>query len=138
MGPRRDAINAEIAKVLEEIPNAENVIRAELLPYDQERHYDFASNSGYDPGTFVEQLTIPMFYTYGEKDQNIPTAQSVVALDSLIESGKKIEYRVFAGVGHGLATWKGALQFGYAPGYLDTLDSWTAARLDELQQSSSP
>jgi pimeloyl-ACP methyl ester carboxylesterase len=136
-GPRRDAINVEIARVFEEIPNVENVIRAELLPYEQERHTSFAANSGYDPGPFIEQLDIPMFYTFGEHDENLPTVQSVAALDLLIESGKKIEYRVFAGVGHGLATWRGALQFGYVPGYLDVLDEWTAARVAELRQHSS-
>jgi len=133
-GPRRDSINAEIARVFEEIPNAENVIAPELVDYDQKEHSDFAANSGYDPGPFVEQLDIPMFYTFGENDLNNPTVQSVVALDLLIENGKKIDYRVFAGVGHSLATWKGALQFGYVPGYLDTLDDWTAARIAEIQQ----
>lgn len=137
VGPRRDAINAAIARVVEKIPNADDVIRSELPPYDQRRHADFAANSGYDPGPFLARLDIPMFYTFGEDDVNIPTAQSVAALDVLIESGKNIEYRVFAGVGHSLAAWKGALQFGYVPGFLDVLDVWTAARLDELQGNSS-
>jgi pimeloyl-ACP methyl ester carboxylesterase len=136
-GPRRDAINAEIARVFEEIPNAENAIRAELLPFDQEVHTRFAANSGYDPGPFIEQLDIPMFYTLGEHDENLPTAQSVAALKLLIESGKNIEYRVFTGVGHGLATWRGALQFGYVPGYLNVLDEWTAARDTELRQHAA-
>jgi pimeloyl-ACP methyl ester carboxylesterase len=137
VGPRRDATNAEIAKVFEQLPNAESVINSELLPYDQDRHADFAANNGYDPGPFIERLDIPTFYAFGEDDVNIPTEQSVAALDALIRSGKKIDYRVFAGVGHGLATWKGALQFGYVPGYLDALDEWTGARLDELQENSS-
>ena len=136
-GSRRDAINAEIARTLEEIPNAENVVPTELQPYDQEQHARFAANSGYDPGPFIKRLEIPMFYTFGEYDVNIPAVQSVAALDLLVENGKNIEYRVFAGVGHGLATWKGALQFGYVPGYLGILNEWTAARLDELRENSS-
>ncbi len=136
VGPRRDAINAAIARIFEQIPNAGEVIRSELLPYDQQGHADFATNSAYDPGPFIARLDIPMFYAFGERDVNVPTAQSAAALDVLIEGGKNVEYRVFAGVGHSLATWKGALQFGYVPGFLDVLDVWTAARLHELQGSS--
>ena len=133
-GSRRDAINNEIARVIAEVPNAQTVVPAELVAYDQEDHARFAANSAYDPGPFVRELDIPMYFTYGELDPNIPTKQSVAELDALRESGKDIEYRVFPGVGHGLASWKGALELGYVPGYLDTLDSWTAELRLQYQQ----
>jgi pimeloyl-ACP methyl ester carboxylesterase len=133
-GPRRDAINMEIARVIAEVPNAHNFTPSELAAYDQEAHVRFAANSTYDPGPFVHELNIPMYFTYGELDPNIPTKQSVAELDALIESGKNIEYRVFSGVGHGLATWKGALELGYVPGYLDALDSWTDDRRENRQR----
>lgn len=137
-GTRRDALNAEIASVFQQVPNAESVIRPELLPYDQGMHARFATNSGYDPGPFIAAVDIPMFYAFGENDVNIPTAQSVATLDELIQSGKRVEYEVFPNVGHSLATWKGALQFGYVPGYLDILDEWTAERLGQFRDDSSP
>ena len=133
-GPRRDAINLEIARVITEVPNAETVIAPELIAYDQKDYARFAANFGYDPGPFVRELTIPMYFTYGERDPNVPTKQSVAELDALRVSGKNIEYQVFPGVGHGLATWKGALELGYVPGYLDTLDRWTGDRQIQTQR----
>lgn len=133
-GPRRDAINVEIARVIAEVPNAETVIDPELVAYDQEDLVRFAANSAYDPGPFVLELDIPMYFTYGELDPNVPTKQSVAELDALQVTGKNIEYRVFPGVGHGLATWKGALELGYVPGYLDTLDRWTDDRRLQRQR----
>lgn len=133
-GSRRDAINTEIARVIAEVPNAESVIAPELVAYDQEDHLRFAANAAYDPRPFVHQLDIPMYFTFGEFDPNIPTKQTVAELDALLASGKNIEYRVFPGVGHGLATWKGALELGYVPGYLDTLDHWTDDRRSQRQR----
>ena len=133
-GARRDAVNAEITHVIEQVPGAGNVIRSELEPYDQERDAGFASSSSYNPQPFVESIDIPMYYAFAENDVNIPTAQSVALLDALIQSGKRIDYTVFPDIGHSLATWKGALQFGYVPGFLDILDEWTSARLDEHRQ----
>jgi pimeloyl-ACP methyl ester carboxylesterase len=132
-GPRRDSINAEISRVLAEVPNTATAIAPELMAYDQEVYARFAANSGYDPGPFVRELNIPMYFTYGELDPNIPTQQSVAELDVLVASGKHIEYQVFPGVGHGLATWKGALDLGYVPGYLDALDLWTKDRRSQRQ-----
>jgi pimeloyl-ACP methyl ester carboxylesterase len=128
-GPRRDSINAEIARLYSEIPNAERYIDPQLAAYDATENKAFAANSSYDPGPFIEQLKIPLYYAFGEYDVNVPTVQSAAALESLISEGKDITYKVFPGVGHNLATWKGALDFGYVPGYLDALDEWTANKL---------
>jgi hypothetical protein len=131
-GPRRDAVNAAIADARDAMPHAVEWIPTELVPYDQEQHAQFAANSAYDAGPFIDELDIPMYFTLAENDINNPVQRCVAELESLIDKGKAIEFNVFPNVGHSLASWKGVLQFGYVPGYLHILDEWTAERFDSL------
>ena len=129
-GPERDAINRQIAKLRGEIPMADQVLAEELRPYDVESYEEFAADSSYDPSPFLSEIDIPMYYTFGELDINIPTRRSVAVLEALVEEqGKDIVITVYPDVGHGLATWKGLLSVGFVPGYLDTLATWTVEQV---------
>ena len=62
-----------------------------------------AGPSGFDPAPFLERLTIPGLWLYGDSDQSIPVDQSVAILERLRESeGKDFNVMVFPGAGHGL------------------------------------
>lgn len=128
-GPEREAIEAELTALRASIPGADTVLPEELAPYDATRYAEIATRLFYDPWPYLLELDIPMYYAYGEKDINIPTRRCVEALEALIdEHGKDVEVIVYPGLGHGLATWRGALELGWAPGYLDRLAAWTVAK----------
>ncbi len=130
-GPERDAINAEISRVRAEVPMADEALSAELSPYDAESYQSFAVDASYDPTPFLNQIDIPMYYTYGGVDINIPTERCVAVLEKLKkEQGKNIGITVYPNVGHSLATWRGLLDVGFVPGYLDTLAAWTGAQVN--------
>ena len=124
-GPERDAINAELERLLAAIPEAESQVPVELPPYDREMYDAWAADIAYDPRPFLESIDVPMIYTFGENDINVPTAEAVAFLETLRKDrGKDIEIVVFEGVGHALVTWKGIFTAGYVPKYLDTIESW--------------
>lgn len=129
-GPERDAINAQLSKLRENVAGAAEVLPEELLPYDAGRYAEIAADRFYDPSPFLLELDIPMYFAYGEADINMPTRRCVDALEVLInEHGKDIEYRVYPGAGHSLASWRGILQMGWTPGYLDNLAAWTVKKM---------
>ncbi len=125
MGPEREAIEAAISEIRATVAHAED-----LPDYDADVYQKFA-NYSYDPAAYLREINIPMLYIFGELDVNVPTAQSVAFLESLREDYKKnITIRVLPGVGHKLFTWKGLLEAGYQPGYLDLIGSWAARQVD--------
>lgn len=125
--PQRDEINAELKRLRESVPLAAGVLPESLRPYDKEYYSDFAADSSYDPGPYLEAVDVPMYYTFGETDVNVPTARSVEFLEELREvHDKNISYVVFDGVGHSLAHWTGILTGGYLPDYLEIVSTWPA------------
>lgn len=121
-GPERDAINAELRRVINSIPAAESAVPDELPPYDRNLYEEYAAEIGYDPVPWLEQLDIPMVYTFGETDINVPTEKSVEFLERFRERhGKDIAIFVFDGVGHPMAAPRGFLYGGYVPELMDVM-----------------
>ena len=121
-GPVRDAIDAELQRVISEVPNAGEQLPDALAPYDPVAYRELAIEIGYNPVPFLEQLDIPLVYTYGETDINVPTAQAVEFLEQFRrEHNKDIEILVFDGVGHPMAAPRGFLYGGYVPELMDAM-----------------
>jgi uncharacterized protein len=138
-GVRRDSINRTRASVRRDIPNADKVISERLRNYDPEWYAEFAADMAYDPWPFLLQLDIPLYYTFGEIDINVPTVDGVAAVERLRRVyGKTVDYTVFPGAGHGLVSLRGVLDAGFVPGYLDTVAAWTAAQLPDEAARSQP
>jgi pimeloyl-ACP methyl ester carboxylesterase len=128
--PERDVINADLQILRETIPQAKEVLPEELRPYDRDFYTAFAIDSSYDPGPFLKEIDVPMYYAFGETDVNVPTAACVEFLDELRdEYDKDISYIVFEGLGHSLAHWTGALTGGYLPKYLEIVETWTSEQV---------
>lgn len=84
-----------------------------------------AGPSGFDPAPFLERLTIPGLWLYGDADQSIPVDQSVIILNRLREAkGKDFTVMVFPGVDHGLLDVPPS-----DPQALPTLLDWVLARV---------
>jgi pimeloyl-ACP methyl ester carboxylesterase len=130
-GPEREAINRQIAELRKEIPMADQVLDEEMPPYNPDLHLQYVKRISYDPGPFLNKIDIPMYYTFAELDVNIPTRESVAALEALVEEqGKDIGIFVFPGVGHSFMSWSGILNLGWVPGYLDIEGEWTAEQVN--------
>lgn len=115
-GPTRDAINAELQRVIADVPNAGEALPNELVAYDPADYRDLAAEIGYNPIPFLEQLEIPLLYTFGETDINVPTREAVEFLEAFRrQNDKEIEILVFDGVGHSMAAPRGFLYGGYIP-----------------------
>lgn len=128
--PERDLLNADLQMLRQTIPHAKEVLPEELRPYDRDFYTGFAIDSSYDPGPFLKEIEVPMYYVFGEIDVNVPTADCVEFLDELRdEYDKDISYIVFEGLGHSLAHWSGALTGGYFPKYLEILETWTTEQV---------
>lgn len=127
-GPVRDAINAELARIVAEVPGAASEVPSALAPYDPVAYEGYAANFGYDPVPYMEQLDIPLVYTYGETDINIPTEECVVFLEDFRDRhNMDIEIEVYAGVGHPMATPRGFMYGGYVPELMDTMREFYSA-----------
>jgi pimeloyl-ACP methyl ester carboxylesterase len=124
-GPERNAINAELKRLLAEIPAAAAEMRDQLLPYDAETYEAWAADIGYDPRPFLEAIDVPMMYAFGETDVNVPTAESVAFLESFrMHHERDIDIVVFDGVGHPMVHWTGLFTAGYVPEYLELIKTW--------------
>lgn len=129
-GGLRDAINAEMQRLMALYPAASGALPRELAPYDAEAYAIYAANFSYDPGPYLEMIDVPTIYLYGTDDINIPTTRSVEFLEKFRDERRKdIDIVVYDGLGHGLITWRGILDGGYAPGYLDLIGTWAAEKL---------
>jgi pimeloyl-ACP methyl ester carboxylesterase len=128
-GPVRDAIDEELKRLVAATPAALSELPAELPPYDPKLYADYAANFGYDPGPFLEAIDIPMIYTFGKNDINVPTEDSVAFLESFRkEFEKDIRIEAYDGVGHYMAGWTGLLSGGYIPPFVKTLEDWYSAQ----------
>ena len=127
--PERDEINAELKRLIETVPGADSELPDSLAEYDPELYADIAAEVGYDQTPYLEALDIPMIYTFGETDINVPTAESVAYLEAFRKAhGKDIDIVVFEGVGHPMAHWTGMFQGGYIPAFMELLHDWYSAQ----------
>jgi pimeloyl-ACP methyl ester carboxylesterase len=128
-GSEHDSINAELKRLVVEIPAAEGEIPDELPDYEAGLYRNAAERLGYDPQPFLWQLEIPLVYTFGADDINVPTAASVAWLESLrAEYPNDIRVVAYEGVGHPLANLTGIFNAGYVPAYMDLLYDFYSAR----------
>ena len=129
MGPEREAINAELARLIEDIPAARPQVPEELAAYDAEAYAIRARRYAYDPRPFLESIDVPMIYTFAEDDINVPTVESVAFLESFREQyDKDIRIVVYEGVGHAMAGPTGLFSAGYIPAFVETLEDWYRAQ----------
>ncbi len=129
-GRLRDSINTKLRQLRETVPGAVEVLPESLPPYDAAEYAALAAEVGYDPRPFLEAINVPMIYTFGEIDINVPTVRSVAYLESFRqEYDKNIDIVVFDGVGHPMADWTGLFTAGYVPEFLGLLGSWCAEQV---------
>jgi len=124
-GDLRDSINAELKQLRETVPGADDALPESLVAYDEATYASYAADFGYDPRPFLEAIDVPMIYTFGETDINVPTTRSVEFLEKFREEyNKDIDIVVFDDVGHPMANWTGIFTAGYVPAFLDLMESW--------------
>ena len=128
-GPERDAVNAELKLLIDTTPGAASVLPDELEPYNAERYADLAAEIGYDQTPYLEAIRMPIIYTFGEADINVPTAQSVEYLKAFNRRHvRNIEIVVIEGVGHAMAGPSGLFLGGYVPEFMAVLKNWYSER----------
>ncbi|MEP1095951.1 MAG: CocE/NonD family hydrolase [Cyclobacteriaceae bacterium] len=90
-------------------------------------------SSAYDPQKYFEQsFKTPLFYAFAELDINIPTDESVVALDEIISRNEhNVEYKVWPNVGHAFGKIYWAHYGIYPKGYLDEMGDWALKMVNE-------
>lgn len=86
----------------------------------------FKAEVNYDPTIALRKLSVPALFIFGDRDWLVPVARSVdVIRRTLAESGHKdFTIRVFEGADHGIQVGSGP-----APGYLELMKTWLAARV---------
>ena len=131
VGRERDAINAELAAIRQELGPAASRLPASVPDYDPELYARLASNFSYNPTPFLRELEVPMLWVFGELDINVPTTRSVAVLEQLRNDvGRDITVKVYPDVGHSLMTWRGIATAGYVGDYLDFIGSWAHTYAD--------
>lgn len=79
------------------------------------------------------KLSIPSLWIYGGRDQTVPAMESAAILESLKARGKDITIKIFPTANHQMYVMPEPGQafrwFGYAPGYLETIDEWLSKRV---------
>jgi len=124
-GPERDAIEAELKRLIAEVPAAEAEIPDRLPAYDPGLYAAWGADIAYDPRPFLEAVDIPMVYTFAENDINVPTAACVAFLEEFRSRlGKDIDIVVIEGVGHPMVSWQGLFTAGYVPEFLELIETW--------------
>ena len=128
-GPRRDALNAEIAALRSSIPGAKDALPAELMAYDADEYRAFAEQSAYDPRRWIEDLDVPMYFAYGGRDINIPSEKCVAWLEEFrARTGRDITVELYPQAGHSLAHWTGIASLGFVPAFVSSVSDWIVAR----------
>lgn len=81
---------------------------------------DNGNFGGYDPYLSLDSMKTPTLFLLGELDLSVPTRRSVDRLEELGNRHEWIDYRVFAGANHGVATWDAAGQMYMAEEFFET------------------
>ena len=130
-GPRRQAIDAELARLRATVPLADEVLPEKTKEYDPDFYRSYAIDAAYDPAVYLRQIDIPLLYVFGGRDVNIPTADSVAFLERFEdEYAGTIDVHVYPELGHPMATWRGLLHGGYPPDYLSMSGRWAESKAE--------
>ncbi len=131
-GPERAAIDAELHRLRNEIPFADEMLPEKAAAYDPDFYRSYAVDASYDPAQYLRQLDVPLFYVFGGADVNIPTEQSVAFLEDFRKEYRgTIDVHVYPGLDHPMATWRGFLHGGYPPDYLSRVGEWMQSKSQE-------
>jgi pimeloyl-ACP methyl ester carboxylesterase len=131
-GTERQAIDAEIARLRQSVPHADEVLPEKVRDYDPDFYRSYAIDATYDPDIYLRQIDIPLLYVFGGRDVNIPTARSVEYLELLKNDYRgTVDIRVYPKLGHPLATWRGVFHGGYPPDYLSFSGEWAQSQLSD-------
>lgn len=94
------------------------------------RHWSWVAT--FDPRGLTTGLRVPVLLVFGEEDHLLPLRQTVAAWTASLAEAENPDFsvRVFPAAGHGLRVGGGPHGHGgtWAPGYLDLLAEWLAAR----------
>lgn len=129
-GPERDAINAELERLRQTVPLADEVLPAKAKEYDADFYHSYAIDAVYDPARYMRQIDISLLFVFGGVDVNIPTQDSVAFLETFKgEYRGNIDVRVYPELGHPMATWRGLFHGGYPPDYLTFVGEWAQSQI---------
>lgn len=129
-GAERQAIDAEIARLRQSVPHADEVLPEKVRDYDADFYRGYAIDATYDPDIYLRKIDIPLLYVFGGRDVNVPTTRSVEYLESLKSDYRgSIDIRVYPTLGHPLATWRGVFHGGYPPDYLSFSGEWARSQI---------
>jgi pimeloyl-ACP methyl ester carboxylesterase len=82
----------------------------------------------FNPVPFLEKISIPSLWIYGERDESIPSAESAAILEKLKRRGKDIAIKTFPKANHTLFVMPEENQpfrwIGFAPDYIETMTDW--------------
>ena len=82
----------------------------------------------FDPRPYLEKMTGPGLWVFGELDRSQPTRESVVILDGLIQDhDKDFSYEVFEGADHSIS-----IDGELVEGVSKTIKNWLLAQVDKL------
>ena len=123
--PERDEINAELARLRQAVPVANEVLPEQVRDYDANFYRSYAIDATYDPDLYLRQIDVPLLYVFAGRDVNVPTEESVAYLEALRQDyAGTIDIRVYPELGHSLATWRGIFHGGYPSDYLAYVGEW--------------
>lgn len=90
---------------------------------------EYGRDIDFDPGPLLGSLDAPMLWLFGERDPEVPVAETVAVLDGLRQR-KDITVKVFPGADHQIELPRLDPQRpNYAPGYPDSMIDWAVARV---------
>lgn len=95
----------------------------------------FAAFLAYDPGPALRALRVPVLALFGDKDLQVPSAQSEPALRTALAANPDATIRTFAGLNHlmqptatGAISEYGTIETTIDPQVLDLVRSWAVQR----------
>jgi len=128
--PERNAINAELKRLRQTIPLADEALPEKVREYDADFYRTYAIDATYDPDRYLRQIDVPLLYIFGGRDVNVPTRESVAYLEKLkVDYPATIDVRVYPELGHPMATWRGLFHGGYPPDYLTFVGEWAQSQV---------
>ena len=111
------------------------------LPGNHPSRLSYRRVIDFDPLPVLEKLSVPSLWIYGGRDQTVPAMESAANLEKLKAQGKDITVKIFPTANHQMFVIPEPNQpfrwFGYAPGYLETIDEWLFKRVDTKTKQKS-
>jgi pimeloyl-ACP methyl ester carboxylesterase len=103
---------------------------AELSKPDHPGFNWFQHEMNYDPVPTLRKVRVPALFLFGDKDQLIPVAESVVAIRRVFGEDDHHDFtiREFPNDDHGMRLTTGEASGAIDPEYLKTMREWLASR----------